>query len=1190
MRRQVTSLFALLCLAAGLLQVPVALRVRAQSPTTPPLTFTSTAPLLPPPGFDPAVEPLAVMIQLAAPPALLAGTSEAVISQHTRNSVDQTALEPALRALGVQELFRVRLVYNGIAVVIPRAQLAALQALPGVAAVHTIVPKRRLDQPASTPVATSTEENRLLGATGQGVSIGVIDSGVDYTHANFGGPGTERAYRANNPTLIESGSFPTNKVIGGYDFAGETYDASGLNGSLSPVPDPDPLDCRGDGTRVAGVAAGFGVTAGGARYQGAYMSRIDARRFRVPPGVAPEASIYAFKVFGCSAEGTTALLTQAVERALDPNGDGDPADRVDILNVTSVAPFGGSDDPDAVAVNNAVQAGIVVVTAAGDTGNTFYALHSPAGAQRAISVGASVGASSATPTEPVGSLFSLTARGPQRGGQMLKPDLVAPGVGERVAAFGSGSEARIVNGSAIAAAYVTGAAALLRQLNPGWTLEQIKYALVNTASSLRTAEGREFPPSLVGAGQLDLSRFERLDMRAYPAGSPEAALSFGAPWLAQPWQETRLVQLENASDVNRTVAFSATVTAEEAGVSITLPPGPITLPPNSQVTLPVSLTVQPQALDFTPDWATPLQQNNFPRHYLAEHGGYIQFASRSSNSPRVRIVHSAQAGRLAVDLAERRIEGAINPGSIGPYRPIRSGANTVEVRKAGDPRDAPPLVELPVNLQQGQDYTIIVGGALQTLGIALVEDQPPSPSGVGQALIHFVNANFPGPNADSGPLDVYLNGNVQVTALQVGQATGYTPVASGTYVVAFYRSGVPPSAQSLVAQETVTLAEGDALLVGAGQWSDPDHCDGQDSAICKAEQRAFAARTLARPAPDVLLRVPFQVFPKAAAASRVTSASIGVPVGATSVAIDVQNTGARADALNPTGPNPRTPLVSAFELVGESPPLLTTSMSLRAADVQYLGVSSDAVAARAITDTTVFFGLSTYGPWSTPNEVQFRIYLDVNLDGINDYVLLNSNWGSATGSLPSDVFVSPLYTLLPDGAIRTTPINSIANWNTLPAPSIFPYLDAAPYNTSVMFQAVSARFLGLSPTQTRVRYHLEARARDADNFTRVVDRVPETGAFEYDVMRGAVSPVNVTTPALANRPLFVDITGERITGFIDSALLGARGAQKLVVLHHHNPPGSQAEVVELRYGALRMFMPLVSKVSGGQGSGVRGQK
>jgi hypothetical protein len=180
--------------------------------------------------------------------------------------------------------------------------------------------------------------------------------------------------------------------------------------------------------------------------------------------------------------------------------------------------------------------------------------------------------------------------------------------------------------------------------------------------------------------------------------------------------------------------------------------------------------------------------------------------------------------------------------------------------------------------------------------------------------------------------------------------------------------------------------------------------------------------------------------------------------------------------------------------------------------------------------------------------------------------------------------------LLPDGAIRTTPINSIANWNTLPAPSIFPYLDAAPYNTSVMFQAVSARFLGLSPTQTRVRYHLEARARDADNFTRVVDRVPETGAFEYDVMRGAVSPVNVTTPALANRPLFVDITGERITGFIDSALLGARGAQKLVVLHHHNPPGSQAEVVELRYGALRMFMPLVSKVSGGQGSGVRGQK
>jgi hypothetical protein len=471
-----------------------------------------------------------------------------------------------------------------------------------------------------------------------------------------------------------------------------------------------------------------------------------------------------------------------------------------------------------------------------------------------------------------------------------------------------------------------------------------------------------------------------------------------------------------------------------------------------------------------------------------------------------------------------------------------------------------------------------------------VDDQPAAPPVAGQSLIHFVNANFPGPNADSGPLDVYLNGNVQATALPVGQASGYIPVAPGSYVVAFYQAGVSPSAENLVAQETVTLAEGDALLVGAGQWNDPNRCDGQDPVLCKAEQRAFAARTLLRPAPDVLLRVPFQVFPKAAATSRVTSASIGVPIGATSVAIDVQNTGARAEALNPAGPNPRVPLVSAFELVGESAPLPGANGALRAADLQYFGVSSDAAATRMITDTTIFFGLSTYSPWSTPNEVQFRIYLDVNLDGINDYVLLNSNWGSATGSLPSDVFVSPLYTLLPDGTIRTTPINSIANWNTLPAPTVFPYLDSAPYNTTVMFQAVSARFLGLSPAQTRVRYYLEARARDADNFTRIVDRVPEAGAFEYDVMRGAVTPLNITTPLLANRPLFVDVTGERITSFIDPGILGARGSQKLVVLHHHNPPGSQAELVELRYGALRMFMPLVTNVSGGQGSGVRGQK
>src|SRR6185295_19895780 len=108
------------------------------------------------------------------------------------------------------------------------------------------------------------------------------------------------------------------------------------------------------------------------------------------------------------------------EWALDPNGDGNPRDRLDILNISLGTPFGSADDPDAVAVDNAVRSGVVVVTAVGDTGNSFYSTNAPASGQRAIAVGASQGA----PAGSVDLLASFSARGPARGNNALTPTLV----------------------------------------------------------------------------------------------------------------------------------------------------------------------------------------------------------------------------------------------------------------------------------------------------------------------------------------------------------------------------------------------------------------------------------------------------------------------------------------------------------------------------------------------------------------------------------------------------------------------------------------------------------------------------------------------------------------------------------------------------------------------------------------------
>ena len=53
------------------------------------------------------------------------------------------------------------------------------------------------------------------GVTGAGMKIAVIDTGIDYTHATFGGDGTAAAYTGNDPTTIELGTFPTAKVVDG---------------------------------------------------------------------------------------------------------------------------------------------------------------------------------------------------------------------------------------------------------------------------------------------------------------------------------------------------------------------------------------------------------------------------------------------------------------------------------------------------------------------------------------------------------------------------------------------------------------------------------------------------------------------------------------------------------------------------------------------------------------------------------------------------------------------------------------------------------------------------------------------------------------------------------------------------------------------------------------------------------------
>lgn len=232
------------------------------------------------------------------------------------------------------------------------------------------------------------------GVTGEGVTIGVIDSGVDYLHADFGGPGTLEAYEANDPTAVEADSFPTERVIGGWDFAGDDYDAA-TPGKGKPSPDPDPIDCKGGngqysgghGTHVAGIAAGNGVIASGAPYTGPYDVSLAPDSLAIAPGVAPRASIVALRVFGCG--GATGLVPLAFERAADPNLDGDFSDRLDVVNLSLGTSYGLGSSNEIEGMSKLEALGTVLVAAAGNDGDSFFDVGAPGSLPNALTVGAS---------------------------------------------------------------------------------------------------------------------------------------------------------------------------------------------------------------------------------------------------------------------------------------------------------------------------------------------------------------------------------------------------------------------------------------------------------------------------------------------------------------------------------------------------------------------------------------------------------------------------------------------------------------------------------------------------------------------------------------------------------------------------------------------------------------------------------
>jgi serine protease AprX len=299
------------------------------------------------------------------------------------------------------------------------------------------------------------------GYTGHGVEICVVDTGIEAVHEQF---------------VDEATGSSAGKILSFQDFVGD------LNGDLQIAP----YDDHGHGTHVASIAAGYGTGSSLAAQLG---------------GVAPDALLHVAKVLDGNGSGPVSGIIAALDWCV--------AQGADVVNMSLGLP-GSSDGRDSLskAANEAVNAGLVVVVAAGNEGDGPATIGSPGAADRVITVGAAA-EWSANPTDPNEAFWHtagvypapFSSRGPTKDGD-IKPDIMGPGVsvaaaladpfGIYAALNGCNNDCyTTLSGTSMASPFVAGVAALLLEADGSLSSADVAQAFYATAQDRGTVAGKD---------------------------------------------------------------------------------------------------------------------------------------------------------------------------------------------------------------------------------------------------------------------------------------------------------------------------------------------------------------------------------------------------------------------------------------------------------------------------------------------------------------------------------------------------------------------------------------------------------------------------------------------------------------------------------------------------------------------------
>jgi subtilisin family serine protease len=424
--------------------------------------------------------------------------------QLLRREQDTVAARIAAAIPGAWVHWRYAITLNGLAVVVPSGKVAALGRVPGVAKIwscatyHTSLD--RTPQLIGAPVLWGP----TLATAGQGMKIAIVDEGVDQTHPFLSPAGFTMP--AGYP--LGNTSYTTAKVIVARAFAPPSPKWKYANVPFDPVNSEH-------ATHVAGIAAGDNGT-----------QAVGFAGSPILSGIAPGAYIGNYKALtiptpGVGLDGNAPEITKAIEQAV--------ADGMNVINLSIGEPeIEPARDVVVQALNGAAAAGVVPVVAAGNDFDDFGrgSIGSPGDASGAITVAASSGGRGSAADLIAG----FSSSGPTPYSLQLKPDVTAPGLGILSSVPVHVGTWAVFNGTSMATPHVAGAAALLKQQHPSWTVPQVKSALTQTGVIVHgsSATSAEVSPLREGGGRIDLVRANNPLVFAAPSSISFGMLRAGA--------------------------------------------------------------------------------------------------------------------------------------------------------------------------------------------------------------------------------------------------------------------------------------------------------------------------------------------------------------------------------------------------------------------------------------------------------------------------------------------------------------------------------------------------------------------------------------------------------------------------------------------------------------------------------------